>query len=176
MPQTLSPMLDALRAMGPNDELAEKLDLYGRLIGSWKLEVDFYRIDGTHIQSEGEAIFDWVLEGQAMQDLFIIPARHLRDGEPEPWWRYGSTFRWYEPAIDAWHITFFDPKRLVEMRLLGRAVGDEMVHIGEDHAGLWRRWRFADVTDDSFHWLGEVSWDRGGSWTLELEMHATKTS
>lgn len=80
------------------------------------------------------------------------------------------------PAIDAWHITFYDPRRCVELRQLGRAVGDEIVQIGEDAAGLWRRWRFTEIGDESFHWLGEVSWDRGTTWTLELEMHACRTS
>jgi hypothetical protein len=130
-------MHEALQAFGPNDELRHELELYGFLVGSWRLDVDFYFHDGTHVQTEGEAIFAWVLEGRAMQDLFIMPARHLRDGEPEPWWRYGSTLRWYDPAIDAWHITFYDPRRSVELRQLGRAVGDEIVQIGEDAAGLW---------------------------------------
>jgi hypothetical protein len=51
--------------------------------------------------------------------------------------RARSILRWYEPAIDAWHITFFDPRRSVELRQIGRAVGDEIVQIGEDEAGLW---------------------------------------
>lgn len=170
-----TPMLDALGSSGPAAELAEQLELYGRLVGSWRLEVDFHFHDGSHLSTEGEAIFDWVLEGRAIQDLFIIPSRRLRAGDPEPWWRYGSTFRWYDPRIDAWHITFFDPPRQVELHQLGRAADGEIVQIGKDESGLWRRWRFSEIRRDSFRWLGEVSWDWGANWTLELEFHGTRT-
>lgn len=176
MPANVSRMLDALYAGRPADSLAANLHLYGQFLGSWRLDVRFDFLDGTHREAEGEAHFDWVLEGRAIQDLFIIPARHLRTvkGPPQPWWRYGSTFRWYDPTIDAWHITFFDPARSVEMRQLGRAVGEEIVQVGEDGVGLWRRWRFVDIARTSFTWLGEVSWDRGATWVRELRMLASR--
>lgn len=94
--QNLTPMLEALGSTHPNHRFAEQLELYGRLVGSWRLEADFSFHDGKRLSAEGEAIFAWVLEGCAIQDLFIIPARHLREGDPEPWWRYGSTFRWHD--------------------------------------------------------------------------------
>jgi len=37
-----------------------------------------------------------------------------------------------------------------------------------------RRWRFTDISDASFRWIGDVSWDRGATWTLEMEMHAAR--
>jgi hypothetical protein len=172
-----SPMLRALWAPGPDEALASKLRLYGQFVGSWRLDVDFDFADGTHLRVEGEAIFDWVLDGRAVQDLFIVPSRRLRmrSATPQPWWRFGSTFRWYDPIIDAWHITFFDPPRRVEQRQIGRLVGDEIVQVGEaDDGSLWRRWRFTDIGDTSFVWLGEVSWDKGATWRLELRMAASR--
>ena len=65
----------------------------------------------------------------------------MRGEKPEPWFGYGSTFRWYSPAIDAWHITWFDPGRSYELRQIGRAVGRDIVQIGESHPGVLRRWR-----------------------------------
>ena len=59
---------------------------------------------------------------------------------------YGSTFRWYDPAIDAWHIRYFDPGRPLEMRQIGRAVGADIVQVGEDQNGIRRRWRFVEIT------------------------------
>jgi hypothetical protein len=137
-----------------------------------------HALDGSHRRTEGEVHFDWVLEGRAIQDVWIYPARRFRTGEApaESWYRYGSTFRWYDPAIDAWHITWFDPNRAVELRQIGRAQGSEIVQIGEDHSGLLRRWRFVDITSESFTWVGEVSWDKGSTWRQETHMRASKVS
>lgn len=174
---TTSAMLDTLYAHEPNDALAAKLDLYGRFVGSWELDIDSRTLASAPRRAPGEWHFGWVLEGRAIQDVWIFPARRSRaPGEVQSWHKYGSTFRWYEPAIDAWHITFFDPTRPVEVHQIGRAVGPDIVQIGEDHNGLWRRWRFVEIEARSFRWIGEASWDRGATWTLEMEMRARRAS
>jgi hypothetical protein len=170
------PMLDALHARQPNEALASKLHLYGQFVGSWHVDIDFHPLNGSTRRAEGEWHFSWVLDGKAIQDVWIFPARRVRgDAKPvEPWYMYGSTFRWYDPAIDAWHITWFDPTRPLELRQIGRAVGADIVQIGEDHNSLLSRWRFVEITDQSFRWLGETSWDKGSTWTLVMEMRARK--
>src|SRR2546421_4474697 len=104
-----TPMLEALHATQPKEALASKLRLYGQFVGSWHLDIDMHSLDGSHRRTEGEVHFDWVLEGSAIQDVWIYPARRFRAGETQtkPWYRYGSTFRWYDSAIVAWHITWF---------------------------------------------------------------------
>src|SRR5262245_1761140 len=89
----MSPMLEALTAPGPNAALAAKLRLYGRFVGSWTLDIDYYPPDGPVRRAEGEWHFDWVLDGKAIQDVWIFPARALRVGAKadEPWYFYGST-------------------------------------------------------------------------------------
>ncbi len=172
-----TPMLEALQAGQANYELASKLELYGRFVGSWQLDVNFHQRDGSISRTEGELQFSWVLDGRAIQDVWIYPARRLRSEQPtEAWHAYGSTFRWYDPVIDAWHITWFDPSRSVETHQIGRAVGVDIVQMGEDHNGLLNRWRFVEITDRSFTWLGERSWDRGSTWTLLVEMRARRTA
>jgi Protein of unknown function (DUF1706) len=172
------PMLEALYASQPNQALASKLQLYGQFVGSWELECELHPLIGPARRAEGEWHFNWVLDGKAIQDVWIFPARRLRGGEKpaEPWHMYGSTFRWYDPAIDAWHITWFDPTRPAELRQIGRAVGADIVQIGEDHHGVLSRWRFVEITRQSFRWLGETSWDKGATWRLILEMRARKVS
>lgn len=173
-----TPMLDALHAMRPDQALAGRLRLYGQFVGSWQADIEFHQPDGSTRRAEGEWHFDWVLDGKAIQDVWIFPARRVRQGKKaaEPWYIYGSTFRWYDPAIDAWHITWFDPTRPLELRQIGRAVGADIVQTGEDHHGLLNHWRFVEITDRSFGWLGERSWDKGSTWTLLLEMRARRAA
>lgn len=171
-----NPMLAALYAARPNDALAAKLNLYGRFVGSWQLDIDFHPLNGPSRRAEGEWHFAWVLDGKAIQDVWIFPSRRLRGNPAEPWHMYGSTLRWYDPTIDAWHIRYFDPSRPSELHQLGRAVGADIVQIGEDHRGLQRRWRFVEITEGTFRWIGEASWDKGATWTLEMEMRARRVA
>lgn len=76
--------------------------------------------------------------------------------------------------VGSWHISWFDPSRPLEMRQIGRALGAEIVPMGEDHHGLLSRWRVVEITEQSFRWLGETSWDKGSTWTLVMEMRARK--
>jgi len=175
MTEQLIPMLEALHAAGANEALASRLELYGRFVGSWRLDVNYHHRDGSIRRTEGELHFSWVLNGKAIQDVWIYPARRIHGDQPsEPWHAYGSTFRWYDPIIDAWHITWFDPARSVETHQIGRAVGADIVQVGEEHQGLLSRWRFVAIKDRSFTWLGERSWDKGSTWTLLMEMNASK--
>lgn len=168
-------LTQALHAQRADEALAAKLALYGRFIGSWTLDVSSHQRDGSVGRALGELHFGWVLGGTAVQDTWIYPARHLRREAPaEPWHAYGSTFRWYDPGIDAWHIAWFDPHRAVQTRQIGRAVGADIVQVGEEPNGLLSRWRFVEIRDRSFTWLGERSWDRGATWTLLTEMHASR--
>ncbi len=109
----------------------------------------------------------------------MVPSRRLRAGAAEtttePWY-YGSTMRWYDPTIDAWHIAWFDPSRPLELRQIGRAAGADIVQVGQDPTGVMTRWRFVDIAASSFRWLGEMSWDRGGAWTQVVAFTARKVS
>ena len=117
-----------------------------------------------------------MLDGKAIQDVWIFPARRVRGEKTEPWYFYGTTFRWYDPTIDAWHITYFEPTRPFEIHQIGRAVGNDIVQMGEEQNGVVRRWRFVEITHDSFRWLGEASSDKGATWKLEMEMRARRVS
>jgi hypothetical protein len=169
-------MLDALQASGPDPALAEKLSLYGRFVGSWRVDIDYTPLEGATHHAEAEWHFGWVLDGRAVQDVWIFPARHLRGGgkQDEPWFFYGSTIRIYDPGLDAWHIRFFEPTRPFEIRQTGRAVGADIVQLGEEQAGITRRWSFVEITERSFRWLGEASLDQGRTWILEMEMRARR--
>src|SRR5262245_24681971 len=109
-------MLEVLGTSRPNAALADKLRLYGQFVGSWRLDIAYKAFNGALLRDEGEWHFAWLLDGKAIQDVWIFPARDRRDpAKPQPWHMYGTTLRWYDPALDAWHITWFDPSRPMQM-------------------------------------------------------------
>src|SRR5690242_8811286 len=68
-----SAFVAALCADGPAPEHAEKLSLYGWLIGDWQMQTTIFRLDGTKITGRGEIHFAWALQGRAVQDVWILP-------------------------------------------------------------------------------------------------------
>jgi len=105
-----SRLADALLAEGPDPDYADALMLFGRFVGEWDVDWTAYDGDGRQVANErGEWIFDWVLEGRAVQDVWIIPARGRR-GRPSREGEYGTTIRFYDPQLDVWLVTWSGAK------------------------------------------------------------------
>jgi hypothetical protein len=87
---------------------------------------------------------------------------------------YGTTLRVWDPQIQAWQIRWINPVSGHEERQIGRRVGEEIVQIGARANGTSTRWRFTEITSDSFHWIGEGLRTDGKSWLLEGEFQARR--
>jgi len=171
----MAAFLDALKAGGPAPERGRNMDLYGRFVGSWDLVVTRFFKDGTTRQRDGEWHFGWVLEGRAIQDVWIVPGRGAgRDATPAAELFYGTTLRTYDPHIDAWHIQYTDPASQTYSTMIGRADGPDIVQLGHDAGGDAIRWSFRDISDDYFLWRGEVSGDSGKTWRTLVEFTARR--
>jgi hypothetical protein len=170
-------LLDALHADHPAPDRADGLGLYSFLIGRWDMDFVAHGEAGQTQTGQGEIHAGWVLEGRALQDVWIIPRRATRrpDLPPGPNF-YGTTLRVYDPTIDAWHILWSDPVMNYYTRQIGRAQGNDIVQLGKDDSGASVRWRFTERTADAFHWLGERSPDDGTSWRLLIEFFARRAA
>ena len=170
--------INVLHADGPAPERAGKLDLYGQFVGDWETDIITHAPDGARHRGCGEIHFGWVLQGRAIQDVWMIPRLHERrpDGPIMPvagnW--YGTTLRVYDPSLDAWRIFWLDPATNFFCQQIGKAVGPDIVQEGTMESGSRSRWRFTNVTPRSFHWLGETSTDDGASWRLLVEVLARR--
>ena len=83
-----------LHADGPDPERAEALKLYGRFIGDWDTEVIAHGADGTSHRTQGEIHFGWVLQGRAIQDVWMIP-RLAGRALWKPEWALFQTRLWF---------------------------------------------------------------------------------
>src|SRR4051812_8497396 len=166
----------ALAAAGCAADRAGRMDLYSWLIGAWDLDVVHIMPDGATRRRQGEWHFGWVLEGRAIQDVWIVPKRGpARDGDAAAGaFSYGTTLRIYDPAIDAWQVQWSDPVRASFLTMIGRREGDDIVQRGRDHDGRPIRWSFSQIAPDAFVWRGETSHDGGQSWRLDVEFSAAR--
>jgi hypothetical protein len=164
-----SAVLGALAAQGPHPEHAGELMLFGQLVGAWEFEGVEYGADGGSSEHTGEWHFGWVLEGRAIQDVLITPARgDWADGQPPD--VYGTSIRFFDPRIGGWRVVWADPVNGKLSVLVARQVGDEIVMEGTTSDGLPMRWIWSEVTGTSAHWRNLVSSDEGETWRLREEM------
>jgi hypothetical protein len=176
MAGALPAFLDCLHATGPSADRAGNMDLYGWLIGSWGLDVTRFLADGSTRRRPGEWHFGWVLEGRAIQDVWVVPPRGLqRQGDATTNVNvYGTTLRVYDPRIDAWQIRWTDPVTQTYLSMIGRKESRDIVQLGKSPDGNLIRWSFSEITAQSFRWRGEVSMDNGVSWRLDIEFLARR--
>ena len=169
-----------LQALGADRAAADRgtdMDLYGWLIGSWDLDVTRYLPDGSTRRRPGEWHFGWVLEGRAIQEVWIVPPRGpQRTGDAAANVHvYGTTMRVYDPRIDAWQIQWTDPVTQSYLSMIGRRQGEDIVQLGKDADGQPIRWSFSEITAGSFRWRGEVSPDNGKTWRRVVEFVAKRS-
>jgi hypothetical protein len=160
------PMLDFLTAAAPEAGLATQLRLFGQFVGSWTVELTNHYPDGSQETVPAAWHFGWVLQGRAVQDVFLAPSDAGYDG---PYREYGTTVRFYDPFIDRWRVVWSGPMRGRQILFLGQARGDEIVLEGRERSAQLR-WVFSEVRPDSFRWRALESPEGPDSWTLVQEM------
>jgi hypothetical protein len=156
-------------------DIPEAMDLYGWLVGGWELDVIAHDDGGNVIRTAGEAHFAWVLEGRAVQDVFINPRRTDRTPDSEKFanW-FGTTIRIYDPAIQAWRVNWFNPRDGFRAELIGRRQGRDIAQEGKFPDGTPIRWTFSEIAADFFRWRGEKLESDGKSWRLQVEFTARR--
>jgi hypothetical protein len=164
----------ALSASGRSPEIPESADVYGWLIGGWELDVLHYLVDVSESHLKAEAHFGWVLEGRAVQDVWIMPPRSQRTTDQDKSTNmYGTTLRVWDPLIQAWRVTWIDPVTGRD-ELIGRWHGKDVVQLGAHPDGTPIRWTFTEITPESFHWIGEALQPDGKTWKIEGEFRARR--
>jgi len=165
-----------LAAAGRAPEIPEAADVYGWLCGSWDLAILRYR--GVDISAQGltgEVHAARVLEGRAVQDVWIMPRRDGSPAAADPTMNmYGTTLRSWDPSTQAWRIAWTNPIRSHREEQIGNWNGGDIEQNGTRADGTKTRWTFTEITRNSFHWRGEAMYPNQTTWTLEGEFLATR--
>jgi hypothetical protein len=169
-------LFTALAAPARSLEIPEVADVYGWLCGSWDLDVLHYRgVNVTGRGVTGGVRAARVLEGRAVQDVWIMPRREDRRADSDKTMNmYGTTLRSWDASIQAWRIAWTNPVRGHREEQIGRRNGRDILQEGTRPDGTKTRWTFTAVTADSFHWRGEALSPGSETWTLEAEFSAKR--
>ena len=144
--------------------------LFGQFIGTWDVDVRFFDESGACLfRGPGEWSFSWILDGRAVQDVLAYadvsnPARTAVGQR-----RIGTTLRYYDPKLDAWRMVWLGATSGAFLNLMARRDGEGILVEGHDMDGSLLRWRFAEITPESFRWTGQISKEQR-HWRVEQEM------
>lgn len=165
-------MLENLGAIGPEVAHADDLQLFGRLIGSWDLDMWSLDPDGARRSFSGEWHFGWVLEGRAVQDVLVTRSS---DGKIVG---YGSTIRSLDTRTGRWWIVWQDPLAGEFSVLLAEPEENRIVLRGQWTLAAGAkafRWTFSDITAGAFLWECHLS-ENGTDWRLAETIQARRSS
>jgi hypothetical protein len=163
--------IEGLGAHEPYPDLKEKLALLGQFVGDWDIvEARYPQPDGTEVKRKGEVHFGWILGGRAVQDVWMTTDEDTHRAV------HGTTVRFYDPKIDAWHSVWISPVKGIVQTFIARKVKDEIVLEGRTPDGYPEKWIFSQITPDSFRWRSEETHDEGRTWVLTEEMQIKRQS
>lgn len=170
-------LTDLLISAERSPDIPESADVYGWLCGDWDLTVVHYRgVDVSARRLTGEVHAARVLEGRAVQDVWIMPQIADRTTPPDRMQNmYGTTLRSWDASIDAWRIAWTNPASAHREEQVGRWNGRDILQEGTRSDGTRTRWTFTEITADSFHWRGEALYPGKETWTLEGEFLAERS-
>ncbi len=161
---------NALLAEAAAEEIPDDRRIFAPLIGSWSLSVEWLDEHGDVVrQSDGEWHFHWILEGRAVQDVWIVPPRGKRDSDAD-YLEYGTSIRFYDQSIDAWRSLWIGPMQRLMRRFIAHAEDDRITLMGDDEA--IHQWVFSSIRTESFLWCNQVPSD--GGWRSIQRFSATR--
>jgi hypothetical protein len=151
-------------------EIPAEDDIFEFLLGSWQMEAVLHDPHGGVRNTQGELHACRVLEGRAIQDLFIFPSRALRaSGAPARGDRYATTIRTYDRPSRAWNVIFINPAaQETNARLVARRQGSDILMEGTLADSSPIRWGYTAVTPTSFRYRAERL--QADTWSLYLEL------
>jgi hypothetical protein len=161
---------EALVSSGRNELIPVDKDLFGQFVGEWDFEWVDNRGGNGERHIKGEWIFSWILEGRAIQDVFICPSRAERNLHPQPDAEYGTTVRVYNPKTEAWDVFYGYPAQATLLEARKKDGRIELTEVLKKEM----KWVFSDINPGSFHWQNIATNDGGLTWTISGELFATR--
>ena len=157
----------ALTANSKGEHIPDDKNYFGQFVGAWEFDGEYLNDNGEMSTSKGEWIFSWILEGKAVQDVFIWPPRGQRD-EPLGDNEYGTTLRFYNKKTEKWDIIYTDVG--LPVLLEAERIGSEIILTEKSEKKM--QWIFSDITANTFTWRSVYHEDDGSIKILaKLSVH-----
>ncbi|MCI1780196.1 MAG: hypothetical protein LKI53_09635 [Bacteroidales bacterium] len=151
---------EALISERKSDIIPDDLDFFGPFIGEWDFKWHDYIGTENDCVTDGKWTFSRVLEGSAVQDVFVTSKKNLKTGKFVR--EYGTTVRIYDPQNRNWDIFYVYTGGAVH--LVAEKEDEQIVLTCITPTGLYMKWIFYDIEKDTFKWKNIRSSDNGRTW------------
>ena len=139
---------DALLSNGPHAGITH--DLFAPLIGDWTLIVTWFNENGEELRkSDGEWHFARVLDGRAIQDVWVVPGRKSRTETNAYEW--GTSLR-FAQEDGSWRSTWVGPQHGVVHSFIARGINNIITLTTLPGVDPAMRWEFYNICEDKFEW------------------------
>jgi hypothetical protein len=160
-------IVGALIASGPHTSLGDQAKVLEQLVGTWDVEYRDIQKDGREKHRTGQFIMAWVLDGRAIQDVWIVDPTEDR-AEREVY----AAIQYFDLKSHSWPTVFIDPEHASTAKFTGGAsLEGRMVLQTSDLGRPQNRWSFTATGPDSVVFRDEFSSDGGETWKLLSEDH-----
>ncbi|WP_422861807.1 hypothetical protein [Flagellimonas sp. W118] len=149
-------------------------DHWGQLVGNWDIEVEIVNSSGEITQSfNGEWNWFYVMNGMAIQDVFILPKRE--DAKDQNSF-YGIGLRIYNEKLNKWQTAYMDTSN--KQMDTGEAIStnEKIILIETNEKDEKIRITYFDFQDNTFKWQQEVFNEDRKVWQINQLIHATRKS
>lgn len=150
------------------NKIPEEYDWFAPLIGDWNF--DYY--DGneqTNRKIKGEWIFRKILNGTAIEDLFICPSRETMYTNPQPDGEYGVAIRVFNNTTKCYDMVYTCEKYMRNLHF--NKEGEKLVGTVLDNVN--EKWVFSEITKDTFHWQN-VTVLESGEWQINSNVYGKR--
>jgi hypothetical protein len=143
-------------------------DVFGQFIGSWNLDLIITHSNGSKSNFNGEWHFSRILQGRAIQDIWVIPNINKEvEGE---FLEYGTTTRTYNPKTGKWKACWMGPIQNQVFIFDIEDTGDTIILSELTITHFEMRWIFFEISENSFQWKSEVKYNGSDKWMINYHM------
>lgn len=167
----MNKFIEAIIANEKHNSIPESQNYWGSIIGEWELEWVVHPGTSNERCVKGEWIFSWILEGKAIQDVFICPSREEVKNKGISNGEYGTTIRVYCEKTNCWEI-FYACSNDVN-RLQAKKVDNEII-LTEIPDGKMK-WIFSNIQKNSFQWQN-IQLKNNNQWEVIVSAKAIRKS
>lgn len=156
-----------------NQDIPFEDDIFGQFIGKWNFDLKIYDSNEKVIELQGNWIFERILKGNCIQDIWIVPLQNSKKSEGN-FYEYGTSVRHYNAKTRKWKVTWIGPIQNQYFIFDVEYKNDEIHLKLVNHDNLNMRWVFYNIGEKTFQWRSEMFLANKCEWFTNCHMTLTK--
>ncbi len=166
----ITPIILLLSFLAITIHSQNKLKPFDKLIGTWDISQSVRQQDGTW--KENPHKYKWkfytILGGEAIQDDWIVVDSEGKETTS------GTNIRIFNSEENQWHMAWIDKTQRRTAVFTAKNIDGTVLMEGTNATGREVKITFYDISQNSFNWKQEWTFDGGQNWVTVVKLKATR--